>query len=192
MQTSDWTAEVAEERTARDDEHALVEAAKRDPEAFGRLYDVHARAVAHFLYRRTGDHHATEDLLADVFVRALRSLPRYRSRGVPLRHWLLRIADNLASNRATRERGPAADLDGEERAAPEHARDDADLVRAALARVPSRYRTALVLHYVEGLSVAELAALLGCRPGTVQSRLARGRERLRAVLHRMGERHDER
>ena len=148
------------------------------------LYRAHARAVVRYLYRRTGDHHVAEDLASEVFLRALRSLWRYRWRGVPMRHWLLRIADNLASNWTVRAR-PTAELQEHHLGCEEPEGEAADRVRVALARTPRKYRTVLTLHYLEDLGVEELAKLLGCRVGTVKSRLARGRLALREQLEQL-------
>ena len=167
------------------DERSLVVRARADRREFGRLYDLHARAVLDFLMRRTGDAHVSEDLASDVFLRALRSLEAYQSRGVPFRHWLLRIAANLASNARRRQRAaprvtPEADPDAV--ASEPKTGADFERVRAALDRLPERYATALVLHHVEGLELRELARLLDEPIGTIQSRLHRGRARLRALL----------
>ena len=88
-----------------DSEQDLVERAKRDGEAFAALYRAHRQAIARYIYRRVGDVHATEDLVADVFMIALQSLPRFRSRGVPIRAWFYRIATNRVNRWARRERG---------------------------------------------------------------------------------------
>src|ERR1043166_2936696 len=66
----------------QNDERELVERAKRDREAFALLYRRHYAMIAGSPYRRTGDTHVTEDLAAEVFLAALRCLPRYRHRGL--------------------------------------------------------------------------------------------------------------
>ena len=86
-------------------EAALVERARREPQAFAELYRMHYSAVGRYLFRRTGDAHATEDLLSEVFLAALRGIGGFRSRGIPFRYWLLRIATNAANREAAR-RGP--------------------------------------------------------------------------------------
>ena len=169
----------------RDEERELIERARRDPRAFSVLYRLHVRSITNYLYRRTGDHHVTEDLAAEVFLKGLSAIRDFRHRGVPLRHWLLRIADNLANNWSTRRRKhaePPSDLSAPER----EESCDAELLRLALDRLPRRYRTVLTLHHVEGLGVDELARLLRCRPGTIKSRLSRGRDALRSELQRLG------
>ena len=57
-----------------------------------------------------------------------------------------------------------------------------ELARTALLTIAPKYQAVLSLHYLEGLSIIEVAATLGCREGTVKSRLHRGREKLRARL----------
>lgn len=180
-----------------DAEAALVARAAGDPQAFAALYRRHYDAVAGYLFRRTGDAHVTEDLVSETFLAALRGIGGWRRRGVPFRYWLLRIATNAANRRLRRERGWLArwrrgeEADAamsEAAAAPERgaleADDAAARVHAALRELGAAHRTVLSLHYVEGLGVEEVARVLGCRPGTVKSRLARARDALRARLGR--------
>ena len=87
-----------------DGERELVERAKRDSQAFALLYRRYYPAIAGYIYRRVGDRHTAEDLVAEVFLAALRHLPRYRYRGVPVRAWFYRIATNEV-NRWARKRG---------------------------------------------------------------------------------------
>ena len=167
----------------------LIERAKRDPESFGALYQRYCPMLLNYVHRRTGDAHVTEDLVADAFVIAMRSLPGYRYRGIPLRSWLLRIATNVVNRWARRQRrracaaldvGRAVDSDG--RSTPVEARDEHNELQRALLTLPPRYQTVLSLYYMEGLSVKETAAIIGCREGTVRSRLARARDALREQL----------
>lgn len=170
-------------------EQVLVERAKRDRSAFASLYRLHYRAVAAHIYRRTGNQHVTEDLVADVFLTVLRTLPRYRYRGVPLRHWLLRIATNTVNRWARRRRRTTSDaLDAaqvvEQRDPADAMVNEAERQRAlaALLSLPPKFQTVLALHYLEGLDLRAVASIIGCRLGTVKSRLSRARMKLRAEL----------
>jgi RNA polymerase sigma-70 factor (ECF subfamily) len=89
-----------------DDEAGLVAQAKTDPEAFGALYERYVQKIYSYVYYRTGNQHDAEDLTAKVFQRALVSLDRYTSRGLPFSAWLYRIAHNLVAN-WHRDQGPA-------------------------------------------------------------------------------------
>ena len=168
---------------------ALIERAKHDRNAFAILYRQHYQRIANYLYRRTGDAHATEDLVADVFLAALRHLPRYRQRGVPFRCWLYRIASN-AANRWARQRRKAlrsleTDVVADQPSGPSVAADGFDVERAQrlLLELQPRYQTVLALHYLEGLSVQEVSQVVCCRVGTVKSRLSRARQALREKLN---------
>ena len=163
----------------------LVLRARADPDAFAQLYRRHHPAIARYVRRRVGEGEVARDLVAETFLAALESLHRYRDRGLPFRAWLYRLATSRV-NRWARRKGRLVwrELEREP-----HARDpeegsgeSAELARAALLALPPRYQTVLALHHLEGLSVEEVAAALGCRPGTVKARLSRGRERLRRIL----------
>ncbi len=169
-------------------ERDLIECAKRDPKDLGVLYQRYCPMLLNYVFRRTGDVHATEDLVADVFVIVMRSLPGYRYRGIPLRSWLLRIATNTVNRWARRQRRYAyAALDADQvadtngRSTPGEARDEH--LQRVLLTLPPRYQAVLSLYHMEGLSVGETAAIVGCREGTVRSRLARARDALRKQLN---------
>lgn len=181
----------AEQWDSSDDEQALVEIAKRNRSAFSSLYRRHYRALAGYVYRRTGDVHATEDLVSDVFLTALRTLPRFRYRGVPVRFWLLRIATNAVNRWARRRRRRAvvsldeAALEGVgAETAPTDGEVDQERASLALLSLSPKFQSVLSLHYLEGLSIREVGTILGCRDGTVKSRLSRARDALREALAR--------
>lgn len=168
------------------DEAALVARARTDADAFAALYRRHCPAIARYVRRRVGDEHAAADLVAETFLAALEGLARYRWRGLPFRAWLYRLASTRV-NRWARRAGRAVALVEEpstgERVPGGLAADlAAERARAALLGLPARTQTALALHYLEGLSVEEIAAVQGCRPGTVKARLSRGRARMRRRL----------
>jgi RNA polymerase sigma-70 factor (ECF subfamily) len=181
----------ASARDASDSEAALIERARRDRAAFAELYRCHYAAIGSYLLRRSGDAHATEDMLSETFLAALRGLKRYRGDGAPFRHWLYRIATNVANRWARKHRAQFDALDDPLAVIDERSLGDTDLAvdvrlqRAVLALAP-KHQAVLVLHYVEGLSVEQVARVLGCRPGTVKSRMSRARDALAARLQRRG------
>ncbi|MDX2200347.1 MAG: RNA polymerase sigma factor [Phycisphaerae bacterium] len=165
----------------------LIAIAQRDPAQFGPLYREHHPAIAGYIYRRVGDSHAADDLVADVFTTALQYLRRYRPQGLPLRAWLYRLASNRVNRWARRERGRAfAQLSCSNVDPASNARqiseDRRATVRAALLTLPTKYQTVIALHYLECLPVSDVATALGCSEGTVKSRLSRGRDHLRRRL----------
>lgn len=187
---------------AAESDRALVERARRDPEAFGVLFERHFDAIFGYLHRRTGDWDAARDLASETFLKALRSLWRYRWTGVPFSAWLYSIATNelrMHLRRGRRAPGaldelfpggipiadPAALLAERERA--EHDEEVAHefvRVRRALLHLPLKYQEAIALRWFEEKSVAEVAAILGRREGTVKSLLSRGMAMLRERLAR--------
>jgi RNA polymerase sigma-70 factor (ECF subfamily) len=189
MSLADSACAASENVLTDDNERELVAQAKQNPHAFAGLYRRYYQMLAAHVYRRTGDRHATEDVVADVFLTVLRVLPRYRCTGVPLRYWLLRIATNAANRWARRQRRwrrrsvPADELELAEVRSPSTADPiDAEHAQRALLSIAPKYQAVLALYYLEGLPVKDVADILGCRVGTVKSRLARARDALRAAL----------
>jgi len=75
-------------------EMIIVEQAKRDPQAFGELYEKYFDRIFNYLYRQTDDEELAGDLCSQTFVNALNHLKRYEVRGVPFSPWLYKIASN--------------------------------------------------------------------------------------------------
>jgi RNA polymerase sigma-70 factor, ECF subfamily len=160
-----------------------------DREAFAGLVDLHKDAVVNYLARLTGDRDRAEDLAQEAFLRLWQSAAGYVEQGY-LRAFLFRIATNLVRSEERREKRFRLLLpflwrrDHDEPAAPsglllqELHRE----VAGAVAALPLRYRVPLVLHEIEGWSYVDIARELGCREGTVKSRIHRGRQHLRQKL----------
>ena len=162
-----------------------------DTAAFERLYDTYKRNLYQTALGITGDRGAAEEVVQDCFVRAHRAMGKLVASG-SLSPWLHRIAVNLACNWVNRNRHWLSALDVwlERLIAPGLAPDQAaeqfevgEIVRQALETLNSTQRAAIVLFYVQGFSLAELAYIMDCPVGTVKSRLHYAckafRERLR-------------
>ena len=91
-------------------EDQLVERAKTDADAFGELYDHYFGQIYRFAYSRTRDQDAAEDVTQEVFMKALRAMPRYRPSGHPFSSWLYQISANAIADHF-RQRRPQASLD---------------------------------------------------------------------------------
>ena len=164
--------------------------------AFAVLVDRHGPMVLGVCRRITGDWHAADDAFQAVFLILARKAHAVRlGADDSLGRWLYGVSLRVARRaRAATTRQPIAarDLDGFDPIDPSSSFDpceQADL-RAAIddeiARLPARYRSAVVLCHLEGLSQKQAARRLRCPVGTVESRLHRARERLRSGLARRG------
>ncbi len=83
----------------RADERELVERAKRNPREFGVLYDRHFQQIYRFVYSRVREQTAAEDVTSEIFMKALRAMPRYQDTGRPFAAWLYQIAVNAIADR---------------------------------------------------------------------------------------------
>ncbi|HMV21584.1 MAG: RNA polymerase sigma factor [Betaproteobacteria bacterium] len=133
----------------------------------------------------TGDRHAADDLVQDTLERGWAKFSLWRP-GSRLDAWLLTIMHNLFVNQY-RSRPPTAESLDELYVEPSMRASQADRLEVrdidvALAQLPPEQREVLLLVTLEEYSYAETAQLLGVPIGTVMSRLARGREKLRALL----------
>lgn len=175
-------------------ETLLVRRAIGDPAAFGEIYRLHYPIIGAYLFRRSGDEHATEDMLAEVFLAALKALPKFKAGEVPLRFWLYRIATNTANMRwrelARRAETVADEPDDEPIAVGEgpdevlHRNEARASARRALLLLPAELQSVLSLFYFQDLSVEDIARVLECPAGTVKSHLSRARDAFTLALRR--------
>jgi RNA polymerase sigma-70 factor (ECF subfamily) len=139
----------------------------------------------------TGNEHDAEDVVQDAYLRAVKFFASFR--GGDARPWLLAIVRRVTYDRLQRSRShqPLAVFDEDLHSDPGDSLDpaelalrqeDRELLHQALADLPIPLRELLVLRELEGLSYKEIAAVTELPPGTIMSRLARGRERLRHCL----------
>ncbi len=182
-------------------ERVLVERAKKDPGAFGVLFERYHGLIFGYVLRRVRVWEVARDLTSETFLKALSGLWRYRWMNVPFSAWLYRIATNeigmyfrrgkvvLESlDRMMEGRG----LDPVDPASLETERLEAErtlagntefaAVQVALVRLPLPYQEVIALRYFEKKSLKEIAKILGKKEGTVKSLLSRGIRKLRKVL----------
>ncbi|HEV8534685.1 MAG TPA: sigma-70 family RNA polymerase sigma factor [Candidatus Limnocylindria bacterium] len=181
---------VSPDGAAEGDASLAVRAGKGDTAAFGALYDRYVEAVYRYVYYRVRNDADAEDLVSDVFMRALRAIPRYEPR-VAFLAWLYRIARNAVIDRGRRARTqisfedalahPGVDQVVEPDAAI-LALSDKDAVREALTKLTPLQQEVIVLRFVEGFSTQEIAALVGKREGTVRGIQFRALEALRTLI----------
>lgn len=168
------------------DEQELIEAAKREPDALSALYRRHYGTIHRYVSRRVATSHDVHDIVSEVFLTMVRTLPRFRWTGTPFQAWLFCIATTQI-NRWVRKRkwlrfwAPFDDqltVDADQRSESE----SVQRLRKALLELPCRYQNTLALFYLEDLPIKSISEILGVEQGTVKARLSRGRELLRAKL----------
>ena len=170
-----------------------VERAERPtptPPTWEEIARDHGRFLYNVAYRLTGNHEDAQDLVQEVLLRVRRGLATYQPGS--LEGWLSRITTNAFLDEVRRRRRRPVELVPAlvELAADVDADPDATLARArlpeemeqALRSLPTDFRAAVVLCDVVGLDYAEIGQTLGIPPGTVRSRIHRGRALLRERL----------
>jgi len=177
-----------EQNAAVPDEWELVQGARRgDRACFGALYDRYYRRVyAYAYYRADGNAAAAEDVTQEVFLRALRAIERFRWQDASFLAWLLTIARNLLTDQARRPAPVPLDGHEDDLTADPVAAAEGNLARrevaAALARLTPDQREAIILRFLEGLSIAETSRIMGKTEDAVKRLQARGLAALRRLL----------
>ena len=171
---------------------ALVELARKgDTDAFGLLYDHYNGAVYRFLYYRTRSQALAEDLTSETFFRALRSMTGFRWQGKDFGAWLMTIARNLATDhfKAGKTR---LELTTEDMGLHDDAADGPEtevlagltneILLQSLAKLPDEQRDCVVMRFLQGMSIAETAAVLGRSDGAIKQLQLRGVRNLAKLM----------
>jgi RNA polymerase sigma-70 factor (ECF subfamily) len=187
------------------DEQALIRDAQAgDLDAFNRLVLAYQDLAFNLAYRMLSDDAAAEDATQNAFLSAYRSLGSYR--GGSFRAWVLRMVTNSCYDELRRRQRhpttplePATEDDEEmesprwlasEDASPEEVMEQSEIEQAithCLQDLPEEFRSIVVMVDVQGMDYSEVAAAIGKPLGTVKSRLARARLRMRGCLQGFGE-----
>lgn len=182
------------------DDALVGRAAQGDREAFRTLIERHHRPIAGLAQRLVRHPDDVDDLLQEIYLRAWRGLPRFRS-DAQFSTWLYRIAVNTGIKMRKRESARVRTVSTDEWESFDEAGvgiDDvgegldpavlyvsderSSAVRAAVDSLPEKQRTVVALHYFEGRSCEEIGSMVGCSIGTVWSRLHYACKRLRGIL----------
>lgn len=188
--------------TELENEKELVEKAKRDPEAFGVLYEQNFDAILNYVLRRTGSVQSAQDMTAEIFLKALKNIDKFQWQNVPFSAWLFRIATNeiaawfrrrsykTVSLDELREKGydPVAgdDVEQEALAAQEEILKEQEFL-AVLKQIdllPPKYREVIALRFFAGKQLSEIGQILKKPEGTIKSLLHRGLKKLKKNITR--------
>ena len=173
-----------------DDSYQPVPDVRDDPAYFARLYDQYATDVLRVCYFYLSDREKAEDVCQDVFVRLMTTHPLLQ----PGREksWLLKVALNRCRDlwrgawlKRVSLGGPTFELIP----APDEfsRRDDQQAMMAAINQLPATFKEVILLHYYQGMNIAEIAQMLELPEGTISSRLSRGRKKLESILLKGGD-----
>lgn len=171
---------------------ALVELARTgDADAFGLLYDHYQASVYRFLFYRTRSSALAEDLASETFFRALRSMTNFRWQGKDFGAWLMTIARNLATDhfKAGRTRLELTTDDMSQHDDATEGPESAvlagltnEILLKALTEIPEEQRDCLIMRFLQGMSIAETAAVLGRSDGAVKQLQLRGVRNLAKIM----------
>ncbi|MGQ9523223.1 MAG: RNA polymerase sigma factor [Armatimonadota bacterium] len=175
----------------------VLRARAGDRDAFGELYRQTHQAVYGMLWQMVGSVEEARDLTQETYLEAWRGLRTLRAPGA-FKTWLFRIAANKAKDYLKKHHVATESLDTmlcteggqctelpDTKPGPHQAVLEGELaqvVQDAVTRLSEEHRAVVVMHYIGGLGVSEMARVLGVPRGTVLSRLARAREALRSHL----------
>jgi RNA polymerase sigma-70 factor (ECF subfamily) len=157
---------------------ALVELARGgDAEAFGALYDHYRASIFRFLFYRTRSRPLAEDLTSETFFKALRGLSSFTWQGRDFGAWLTTIARNLAADHFKSAR-TRLELTTDDMGFHEGSTEgpESDVLRAlstevlvqALSQLPDDQRDCVIMRFLQGLSIAETAEVMGRSDGAIK------------------------
>ncbi|WP_421382715.1 RNA polymerase sigma factor SigW [Bacillus salacetis] len=174
---------------------------KGDQDAFAEVIELYKDKVFQICFRMLGNRHEAEDIAQEAFIRAYVNIHTFNQKR-KFSTWLYRIATNLCIDRI-RKKKPDYYLDAEvtgtdgltmysqvaaEGQLPEEEVEEMELqaeIQRQILKLPDKYRSVIVLKYIEELSLQEISEILDLPLGTVKTRIHRGREALRKQLRNM-------
>jgi RNA polymerase sigma-70 factor (ECF subfamily) len=176
-----------------DEERELVERAKKDPEAFGKLYDEYYSKIFGYILKRIANLEIAQDITSETFLKILKNLWKFKWKGVSFSSWLYRIANNEIANYFRKNRKKLISLDKipepisvsnpeiEIIEAQEKLERHQDFlkIQEKISRLQVKYQEVIALRFFEKKQIKEIAEILGKKEGTIKSLLHRGLAKLK-------------
>jgi len=174
------------------EEKELVKKAKKDPEAFGKLYDQYYSQVFGYILKRVANLDIAQDICSETFLKALKNLWKFKWKGISFSSWLFRIANNEVSNYFRKNKNkiplekipepislsnPSTEILEAEEKLKEY--QDFLKIQEKISKLEIKYQEVITLRFFEKKKIREIAEILGKREGTIKSLLHRGLEKLR-------------
>jgi RNA polymerase sigma-70 factor (ECF subfamily) len=162
-------------------------AMRKDPAAFGQLYELHLDSIYRYIYYRVGNAAEAEDLTEQVFLKAWEHIGAYDDRGLPFAAWLYRMAHNLVIDyHLTRKVAePLSEFLVEKSPGPQETAElhmEMAEVAAALRRLSPDYQQIIILRFAQGCTHAEAAAIMGKSEGALRALQCRALTSLHEAL----------
>lgn len=176
-----------------EDEKKQIERAKKNAEAFGKLYDKYYSQIFGYILKRVANLEIAQDVTSETFLKALRNLWQFRWRNVPFSCWLYRIANNEIVNYFRKRKGGWVSLEKisepmsssnpqvEFLEAEDELKKHRDFLMAQekISKLDIKYQEVISLRFFEQKQIKEIAEILGKKEGTIKSLLHRGLEKLK-------------
>ena len=168
----------------------LIRRAKEgEPEVVSALYDRYQRGIYRYLYYRVGDPQTAEDLTSEVFLRMIEALSNYNNQNISFQAWLFQIARNLSIDHY-RKIGTQRDVQLEDKY-PEQGAEPLELIaqeltgeklRRALVDLPDNQRDVIVMRFISGMPIGEVAQVLHKSDDSIKGLQRRALLALREIL----------
>ena len=183
-------------------EKELVEEARRDPKAFGAIFDLYHVKILKYAAYRTGNAEAARDITSEAFFKTLNKLWQFKWSGASFSAWLYRIASNEVNMYFRSKKYEPSSLDelmekdpsyeapskSDLAAELEEAQKSIDrnslfkLVHAELVKLPPAYQEALSMRFFDEMKISDISLALGKKEGTIKSLISRGLSMLRLAM----------
>jgi RNA polymerase sigma-70 factor (ECF subfamily) len=176
-------------------EKALVERARTDPDAFGELYDANYAPIFNYLLRRTASVADAQDLTSEVFIKAFKNIGKFKWCGIPFSAWLYRIASHEIANKYRKGKHEQAyNIDSADNVIGNpvmnllQVQDETKkyesyfIIHDSMSRLPKKYREVISLRFFAEKEIREIAQILDKPESSVKTLLYRGLEKLKADI----------
>lgn len=183
------------------EEKKLIEQAKHDPLAFGKLYDAYYPKISKYIFHRIGNIQEAQDITSDVFYKVMTGIQKFEWRNIPFSSWVYKIATNEITNHYRRKKHFFLSLDilfekhhfelpdrtnieqdfiTVEKALSDHR--DFLLIQELLQELPLNYQEVLSLRFFEKKKIQEISEITGKNTNTTKSLLNRGIQKLQVAF----------
>lgn len=182
-----------------EDEQQIIEKAKKDPRAFGAVFDEYYNVIFNYTLRRVANVHISRDIVSEVFYKALTKIEKFEWRGISILNWLYRIANNEIAQQFRTPHRKIISLDhlkdlnvqfaSNNNLEQEMLKAERELerqqefvkIQKKIAQLPIKYQEVLSLRFFEEKKLCEIAQITDKNENSVKALLYRGLEKLKKM-----------